>query len=63
MAAHGAGQDLGVWTELGHPCRRCAPSTEIQECALDPTAPQSLDSLGAQAVIPAQASAGEPSPR
>lgn len=28
MAAPGAGQDLGVLTELGHPCSRCA--TEIQ---------------------------------
>lgn len=40
MAAHGAGQDLGVSAELGHPCSRCTPSTEIQKCAIDPAAPQ-----------------------
>lgn len=54
MAAHGAGQGLGVPTELGHPCSRCALSIEIQVCATDPAAPQCLDSLCPPA--------GEPNP-
>lgn len=57
MAAPGAGQDLGVLTELGHPCSRCA--TEIQAWSCCTPVPGLTVGLRA---ISAEGSAGEPSP-